>query len=259
LTRSANSPAAPLAAPRGAAAGVRRRRPALSLALGLLLALATALATPVSAADAGAEQPRAPAAERAVAQLNDRLLAIVNDDSKDTAAREQALAGVLRGALDFHTIADFVLGRHGRQLSESERARFRQAFADYVTSTYARLLSRNAIAELDITVSRRVTPRTAAVATHVEQNRDEATRWIWRLHCTQQGEWRVVDLQTPGASLAVNYRSAFGSLMNSQGFDALIQEIRSHTQRDLPLPAENQAILMLIQGLSGNALALTVQ
>ena len=228
--------------------------PIAAVPVGLALA-------PAAAASDGSQagQPPAPQAERAIERLNDRLVAIVNNASKDSAARERALAETLRSQLDFDTLARFVLGRYAGELSGVQKDTFRQTFADYVAGTYARMLARNAIAEMTVVQSRKVTDDTAAVATRVARRHGEQARWIWRLHRRESGRWAVVDLQTPTASLAVNYRSEFGRLLDRRGFDALIQRIRSHTERDAILPAENRAILMLIRGIQADRLALTAQ
>jgi ABC-type transporter MlaC component len=234
------------------------RSPGLTRTAIAVLLLTFALTHPPAHAAEDA-QPPAPGAERAVDRLSDRLVTIAGDASKDTAARERALAKTLRGAMDFETLAPFVLGRHAADLDAAQRRSFRRTFADYVVATYARVLARHAIAEMEVVQSRRVTPHTAAVATRVARRQGEADRWIWRLHRRNSGGWAVVDLQTPSASLAVNYRSEFGHLLDQRGFDALIQQIRSHTERDAILPAENRAILMLIRGLQADRLALTAQ
>lgn len=252
----------PLRAPRHqadrpAGRGVGRWRTTRWVAIAAVL---VGLALPHAAAASEAGQPPAPQAERAVERLNGRLIGIVNDASKDTAARERAVAQTLRSELDFDTLARFVLGRYAGDLSDAQKDTFRQTFADYVVGTYAGMLARNAIADMTVTRSRQVTDDTAAVATRVVRRHGEDARWIWRMHRgAESGRWAVVDLQTPTASLAVNYRSEFGHVMERSGFDALIQQIRSHTERDAILPAENRAILMLIRGIQANKLALTAQ
>ena len=221
--------------------------------------LSLALAQTAKATDPTGKhtQPPAPGAERAVERLNDRLVTIVNDGAKDTAARERALAKTLRSEMDFDTLARFVLGRYTAELTQDQRHTFRHTFADYVVGTYARLLARNAIAEISVIRSRRVTAGTAAVATRVARQQGKTARWIWRMHRRDSGRWAVVDLQSPTASLAVNYRSEFGNMLDRRGFDALIRQIRTHTDRDAILPAENRAILMLIRGMQTDTLALT--
>ncbi|WP_027287929.1 MlaC/ttg2D family ABC transporter substrate-binding protein [Rhodovibrio salinarum] len=226
--------------------------------LALLGAFLMAVAAPQTAmATDASTQPRAPEAERAITRLNDRLVGVLNDGTKDTSAREHALANTLRDEIDFNTIASFVLGRYAAGLNGDQRRMFQHTFADYVVGTYSRLLSRNAIAKMSVTASRKVTPDTAAVSTHVDRRHGKETRWVWRVHRMETGHWRIVDLQTAGASLAVNYRSEFGDTLRQQGFDALIQEIRTHTKHGTALPDENQAILMLVGGDQDSKLALS--
>ncbi|MDZ7711673.1 MAG: ABC transporter substrate-binding protein [Rhodovibrio sp.] len=127
-------------------------------------------------------RPPAPAAEQAVERLNDRLVAVLNDGAKDTAARERALAKTLRSAMDFDTLTRFVLGRYAAELTRDQRQTFRQTFADYVVETYARLLARNAISDMAVIASRKVTVDTAAVATRVARRQGQSARRVWRMH-----------------------------------------------------------------------------
>ena len=69
------------------------------------------------------------------------------------------------------------------------------------------------------------------------------------------GAGRSSTCRPPTASLAVNYRSEFGHLLDSRGFDTLIQQIRTHTEREAVLRAENRAILVLIRGLRAGELS----
>nr|WP_242480510.1 ABC transporter substrate-binding protein [Rhodovibrio sodomensis] len=235
------------------------RRPIATFAGTIAVLAGLALAPAAAEPSTGASQPRAPEAERAVARLGERLVTTVNDASKDTGARERALENALRAALDFDALADFVLGRYAAELSADQKATFQRTFSAYVVGTYARVMAGNAIDDLDVVKSRKVSADTAAVATRVARRTADDTRWIWRLHRREPGCWGVVDLQTPAASLAVNYRSAFGNLLDRRGFDGLIQQIHAHTKREAVLPSENRAILMLIRGLQANRLALTAQ
>ncbi len=238
-------------------ATARRRIARWAPIAAILLSLAVAQAARAADPADGPTQPPAPEAERAVERLTDRLVAIVNDGAMDTAARERALAKTLRAEMDFDTLARFVLGRYTTELTDDQKHTFRQTFADYVVATYARLLARNAIAEMAVIASRMVTADTAAVATRVTRQQGRTGRWVWRMHRRDSGRWAVVDLQTPTASLAVNYRSEFGNMLDRRGFDALIRQIRTHTDRDAIMPAENRAILMLIRGMQADKLALT--
>ena len=232
-------------------ATTRRRIARWAPIAAVLLSLAGAHAARALDTSSEHAQPPAPEAERTVERLNDRLVAVLNDGAKDTAARERGLAKTLRSEMDFDTLARFVLGRYAAELTRDQRQTFRQTFADYVVETYARLLARNAIADMAVIASRKVTADTAAVASRVARRQGRSARWVWRMHRRDSGRWAVVDLQTPTASLAVNYRSEFGHLLDSRGFDALIQQIRTHTEREVVLPAENRAILMLIRGMQG--------
>lgn len=206
-----------------------------------VLALPLAAAGLLPLAAPAATQPSAPKAERAVQRLADRALAILGDPSLDTDARAAALTTLLRDSLDVRTIADFVLGRHDRGLSETEEAEFRAVFAEHLVDSTARVLARQSIAGIEVMDSRKVTERTAAVSTQVRRGPDRRATWTWRLHRRASG-YRVVDLQANGVSLAVSYRAEIGGDLTKQGLDQVLRGLRERTRRSDPIGFERMAL-----------------
>jgi len=233
--------------------GVARRAPVALLLVALALPGAASAASPQN----GGGQTDAPAAAQAVDELCSRVVEIGHDGAKDTAERETVLARVLGAALDVRTLSRFVLGRYAAELDGRQTVAFRRAFADDLVAAYARLLARAEIAGIAVEGTRRITADTAAVATRVDRRNGAVAHWIWRLHRNPAGRWGVVDLRTPRASVALTYRSAFADLLDRRGVDGLIRALHARTGRRAALPAESRAMLMLLQGMQADTLALT--
>lgn len=245
-----------MAIPIASRAGRRRRPALLSLSAAAMAGLLLAAPGPrIPAAQAG--QPPAPPAAEAVANLGQQFRQVLADASLDTAARRQRLQSVLRRALDLSTLADFVCGRHAESLDPTQQRRFRRAFGAYVAKTYAGLLARQAVTDIAVVDSRRVTATTAAVATRIARPDGSQATWTWRLH-RRDGRYRVVDLQTRGVSLAVTYRSAFSGPLAHGRFEELIAALEGDA-RDGTVDAERQALLRLLREFGDEQVALTAR
>lgn len=203
-------------------------------------------------------QPPSPKAEAAVEQLTTHALNVMRDSSLDTAGRRESLARLLRRELDVQTIADFVMGQHGQTLSDAERARFRSVFGDYVVSTYARLLAQQRVEDIEVTGSRTVTHKTAAVSTRVIRDSGTQTSWTWRLH-RRDGTYQLVDLQTEGVSLAVTYRSKLGSALGREQLDGVLRRLRDQSAMGDLMRFEKIALNQLLRDFNSAHLALTVR
>ncbi len=128
---------------------------------------------------------------------------------------------------DVPLIARLVLGRHWRAASEPQRTAYLDAFRVYAVDSLAYRFAR-----LGGGVSYRLLGRCVAdgsdalVPIEVTlPNRPDPVRIEWRVRETD-GAYRLIDVAVEGVSLVVSNRSEFNSVVNRQGLDALIAQIR---------------------------------
>jgi phospholipid transport system substrate-binding protein len=196
-----------------------RRRGMIGLAAaGFLLGSARARADCV-----GAQAYVQDAAERSLAVLN-----------VPGASEEQRLAGMNRllfELADVPLIARLVLGRHWKAASEPQRAAYLDAFRIYALDSLAYRFARLGGGVGFRPLGRCVAEGSdALIPTEVTlPNRPEPTRIEWRVRETK-GVYRLIDVAVEGVSLVVSNRSEFDSVVNRQGLDALIAQIRGKNE-----------------------------
>jgi phospholipid transport system substrate-binding protein len=189
-----------------------------------LLALAAAAATAAASHPGHAD---CPTAEAFIRDAADRTLAILNAPGADDAQRLAGMNELLFQLADVPLIARLVLGRHWRAASEPQRTAYLDAFRVYAVDSLAYRFAR-----LGGGVSYRLLGRCVAdgsdalVPIEVTlPNRPDPVRIEWRVRATD-GAYRLIDVAVEGVSLVVSNRSEFDSVVNRQGLDALIAQIR---------------------------------
>ena len=168
-----------------------------------------------------------PTAEAFISDAADRTLAILNAPGADDTQRLAGMNELLFQLADVPLIARLVLGRHWRAASEPQRTAYLDAFRVYAVDSLAYRFAR-----LGGGVSYRLLGRCVAdgsdalVPIEVTlPNRPDPVRIEWRVRETD-GAYRLIDVAVEGVSLVVSNRSEFDSVVNRQGLDALIAQIR---------------------------------
>lgn len=214
------------------------RRQTLALFSVLLVLAMMALFVRGSRADEAAQ-----AAEAAtfVRGFSDQALATLSDQTLDEEAQAREFRRLLTTGFQLDVIGRFVLGRHWRQASESERAEFTQLFEDYIVASYARQLSGFSGEQLVIEGGRPKGKSGALVSSHLVRPEGAPYHVEWRLRHGQAG-WKIIDVIVEGVSMAVTHRSEFGSVISERGdVGGLLEVLREKT------------VQPQIQASSGNA------
>ena len=200
--------------------GGAHRRAALLVAVALVAAMAG--------------RPTAAECHGAVAfvqEAADRTLAVLNAPGADDAQRLAGMNGLLFELADVPLIARLVLGRHWRAASERQRNAYLEAFRIYALDSLAFRFARLGGGVGFELLGRCVTEGSdSLIPTEVTlPNRPEPTRIEWRVR-ESNGAYRLIDVAVEGVSLVVSNRSEFDSVVNRQGLDALIAQIRGKAE-----------------------------
>jgi len=190
------------------------RVPHAVAALTLLVAALTA--APVIAGDAADELQR----------QADRVIGVLADRSAGTVERQREVRTIVTEVFDFDEASRRTLGRAWADRTPEERASFKALFVDLLDRAYLRRLDgwdgQRIVVGDELLDTDRATVRAAIVA------RDgDRTPMEYLMRRSDDGRWRVIDINVGGASLLGNYRAQFARLMQSGGFPHLMEKLQA--------------------------------
>lgn len=140
-----------------------------------------------------------------------------------------AARGKFRSILAQHfavdAIGDRLIRRWRPQISQSQYARYKAAFPDFIIGTYADRLYEYADASIKV-VRVQNQGNNAAVLTQVIRPGARPVNAIWSVTKTTSG-YKVTNLTVGGINLAVTQSADFNAYVQKNGFDALVSFMKS--------------------------------
>lgn len=209
---------------------LNRRQPAgprLSRRRLVLLAAAfTALARPGLAALVNADA----SPQEFIKALGERTLTILEQDA--TAQRKlDELKRLLDESTDLALIARLVMGRYWRQASEPQRTEYVRLFNELIMQTMAERLSWYNGQTFEILEARPVDERDSMVATRINRPGGKPPVAVeWRVRRSERG-YLLIDIVAEGISLVVTQRSEAAEVINRNGVDGLLAEMRDRVAK----------------------------
>lgn len=145
----------------------------------------------------------------------------------ESSTRDQQIASVLDGMLDYDRLARESLSEHWATLDATQQRDFTDLLKKLVQRNYERniksiqgytieYLGENGSAKSGVLVKTRAASKTNA--------REQPIEIDYRLEPVD-GAYRVFDIITEGSSLVRNYRSQFNRIIRKDGYDALIKRL----------------------------------
>ncbi|MCA0199645.1 MAG: ABC transporter substrate-binding protein [Proteobacteria bacterium] len=178
-----------------------------------------------------------PAAVMVVEKLNAALLDNMRQGAmRNFAARKEKMAPVVQEVFDLETMTRISVGGGWQKLSEDERKKLTQAFAEWTIATYAsQFKSWNGEAFIITDFTDPQKPD-VMVNTEIKPKSGKATALNYRLRQKpaekNEGPWQVIDVLLDGSvsQLALR-RSDFSGVFNSGGAPALIAHLNALTDK----------------------------
>jgi len=135
--------------------------------------------------------------------------------------------------IDFERMSRWVLGKHWRRASSSEKQDFVEEFRKLIIRTYSTaLLEYNGQEIRFLPVRDASDPNRASVRTEIRPNNGPMIPIAYDLYKNEVGEWKVYDVSIDGISLIANYRSSFGSQIRRTGsLKRIIQQMKARSQQ----------------------------
>jgi phospholipid transport system substrate-binding protein len=168
----------------------------------------------------------AEAAQQMIQEVGTQVLAILRDQSLDNRQKFDRLVALLDGPIDLEIIARLILGRHWRSASEAQRTEYLQLFRAFALDNLASRLHVYDGQDFEIVGARAVDERDAVVATRVTGGGRPPLKVDWRVRELDGGDLVAIDVIVEGVSLIVTQRSEFSAVIERQGMDGLLAELR---------------------------------
>lgn len=172
-----------------------------------------------------------------VEAANEQIHKLVTQDAREgtpeAAERDRQLKTVVNDLLDLDFMAQDALGRTWSERTPAERQEYVSLMRQLVERSYLR----QARSRVQYTVSfGAVDVDQAHGRAEVETTLDVTTRGrreeieVVYTMALRDGRWRVVDVETDGASTVRNYRAQFRRIIQQDGFGELLSRMRSRLE-----------------------------
>jgi phospholipid transport system substrate-binding protein len=189
----------------------------------LVLWLIGLAAEPSAAAEVRTSPERA---SKFVEDLGNSIVTVLAGRDPVGADRHSAeFSTLVRRGFDLEVIGRFALGRSWRA-TPAQQQEYQKLFAVWTINDYGRLLSANRDGRLTIIGAESIGGQDALVHTRIDRLNGTPVDMDLRVRDTD-GQMKIVDVIVGGASLGVTRRDEFGSMIQRQGLDGLIRDLKS--------------------------------
>lgn len=191
--------------------------------LGIILACLSW--TPATAADTAA-------AEQFISNLGDRTIEILEEPDLTVDEATSQFRDLFSSNFDIPTIGRFVLGRHWRAASPTQREEFLELFRELIVETYARRFTEYSGQRFQVAGSREISERDSMVSTAILAADGRTVATIdWRVR-ERDGRQRIIDVVVEQISMGVTQRGDFAAVIQRGGgnIDTLLEALRDQIQ-----------------------------
>jgi phospholipid transport system substrate-binding protein len=199
--------------------------PTSAFACRLLLALVPALLLPI-ASRSGDAAPSADGARALIEEVSAQVLTILSDKNRGDQEKFDALVVLLDEPIDLDLVGRLILGRHWRTADDGQRQQYLELFREYALANLASKLHLYQGQSFEVTGAKVVSDKDALVTSRILSDGQPPLQVDWRLREHNDGGLVTIDLIVEGVSLIVTLRSEFASVIERQGFDGLLAELR---------------------------------
>jgi len=160
------------------------------------------------------------------------LVAAINDQTRDIAARRQRVAAVLRHAVDIEGVGRFIIGRWWRTATPQEQQEYLKLFEETLIRNLSARFGEYQGVRFSLGRSQQRTEDDVLVNTIIERPNSAPFSLDWRVSDIGN-QPRVVDVIAEGTSLRLTQRSEYSSVIqrNNGSVAALLQAMRGQIQQ----------------------------
>jgi phospholipid transport system substrate-binding protein len=170
--------------------------------------------------------PSAESARAMIEEVSGDVLTILSDPSRGDRQKFDALVVLLEEPIDLELVGRLILGRHWRTADDGQRRQYLELFREYALANLASKLHLYQGQSFEVTGAKVVSDKDALVTSRILSDGEPPLQVDWRLRQQNDGGLVTIDLIVEGVSLIVTLRSEFASVIERQGFEGLLAELR---------------------------------
>jgi phospholipid transport system substrate-binding protein len=133
--------------------------------------------------------------------------------------------------MDFTEMSRSALGYHWRSLTPEQRSQFSTLFTSFIEDAYLSKIQDYSGQQVQYLKESPLGEGYSRVDTAIVQPGKQSLKVAYMLE-QKGGEWLVYDVTVDNISIIANYRNQFNRVINDQGFDKLMADLKAK-QREL--------------------------
>jgi len=170
-------------------------------------------------------------AMNAVQSMVSQAVKILADQSTPQATRASQLRDLIGPAFDFTEMSRSALGYHWRSLTPEQRTDFTQTFTSFIEAAYGSKIGDYHGQQVNFIKQTSLGDGYAQVFSQIVQPGGKASVPVNYLVEQKDGQWKVYDVTVDDISIIANYRTQFNRVINDNGFDKLLADLKAKQQQ----------------------------
>ena len=201
----------------------RRRHLTLPVVLTLTAAIAIVLCQRRFVIPARADDGGAPMT--VVQNTVNQALEVLRDKASPLPQRQEKLRQIVAQSFDFTQMAKSALGYHWKTLNPQQQQEFTNVFISFIEDSYLSKLNDYRGQQVQFVKATQDGADYAQVNTNIVREGKDPIHLDFRL-MSESGAWKIYDVTVDAISIIANYRNQFNRVMNNQGYDMLIKDLK---------------------------------
>jgi len=142
--------------------------------------------------------------------------------------RKKRFRVLLNENFDIKTIARWLIGRHWKNASKSEKAEYLKLFEELLTVTYVKRFSKYAGENLNVVKSSVKSATDTVVFSELVREGTQPVHVDWQVRSKDNVTFKIVDVKVEGISMGKTQKSDFSSVLRQSGgkVEGLLAELR---------------------------------
>jgi phospholipid transport system substrate-binding protein len=154
-------------------------------------------------------------------------LRILRDKSMPLPDKRRQLRDMAEGNFDFASMSRSALGYHWKEITDDQRKDFTQVFSAFIEDAYLNRIQEYAGQDVEFVDQKNEDADRVSVESKVfGGNSDHPVPLDFMLK-KDGDKWKVYDVTVDAISITANYRNQFNRVINNQGFDKLMSDLRA--------------------------------